>query len=208
MADVDLEDGEEEDINISTTYTKQSNYHLKWITYWMFLIMSLPLIILTPQYSYQFSTDVIGSWMDEFYSIFASNLHYFTATGSITNEQFEFYSQSYLLIVLYTIATPLWLFFGFIQFNPYIRHNHNLIHKISTYGYLISLFMSLFVSGALSISMVTKAQHTDEFPFVWTKNGAYHTFIIFLDIAGIITGKFACIISKQFQIISTTSAHS
>ena len=187
---------EEDEYDSSTVYDirastiLKSNYYLKWSTYYVMLIVSLPFVFLIPQYSHQFRVGVKESWMDGFYSVFASNPDYFSGQGSITNEQFEFYSKYNWPIALHTIGGPAWLFFGFIQFNNYIRDNYIKIHRISGYAYFISLTISLIGSGSMLTLHLTEATTNADLSLVWTENAAYHIYLVFYWAAGVITGIF------------------
>lgn len=196
---VDSDDDESLDVTSILNASKPNNKYLQWTTYFILLLISLPIIILTPQYPFQLLNHNNNAWIDKFYSIFTPNGDYFTSTESISTEQSNFYSQIEWQISLHTIASPLWLFFGFIYFNSYIRDRYKIIHKISNYAYFIALFASLTGSGAMILSMTTKAKQSDDDTvktLVYTKNGASHIYLLWLQISGMITGRFIlCFIS-------------
>ena len=170
-------------------YGKQPNYYLEWTTYYSFLAISLPFIFLIPQYSHQFRVGVKDSWTDQFYSLFASNPDYFSGEGSAIGDQFNFYSTYNWTITLHTIAGPAWLFFGFIQFNNYIRNNYIKIHRISGYCYFVSLTISLIGSSSMLVLQISKSEKLGDLSLIWTENGAYHIYLVFYWAAGVITGK-------------------
>ena len=174
------------DEDIDNSYpSKPSNYYLKWSTYWIFLISSLPFMIVVPQYSHQFRAGIKKSWMDSFYSSFTSNSDYFTDAGSITDHQFELYQKYNWAIAFHTIAGSGWFIFGFIQFNTFIRDNYIYFHRISGYCYLFCLSCSLIGSGSLLSYHMKEGMSS-----IWTENGAYHMYLIFYWFAGLATGFY------------------